>query len=90
MRLDKFLKVSRLIKRRPVAKEMADKGRIAVNQKVAKSSTDLKVGDELTITFGNRILRVRVEQLVDTTKKEAAADMYQILTEERVDRQDFN
>ena len=54
MRLDKFLKVSRLIKRRTVAKEVADKGRVFINDKVAKSSTDVKVGDKIAIQFGNK------------------------------------
>ncbi|KRM86643.1 RNA-binding S4 domain-containing protein [Lacticaseibacillus thailandensis] len=79
MRLDKFLKVSRIIKRRTVAKEIADKGRIQVNDRVAKSSTDVSVGDTLTIGFGNKTLVVRVDELVDTTKKNDAESMYTIL-----------
>ena len=59
MRLDKYLKVSRIIKRRPVAKEVADKGRIKVNSILAKSSTDLKVGDEIEIRFGNKLFTVQ-------------------------------
>ncbi len=82
MRLDKFLKVSRIIKRRTVAKEIADKGRIQVNDRVAKSSTDLTVGDVLTIGFGNRTLVVRVDELVETTKKDAAESMYTILSQD--------
>lgn len=80
MRLDKFLKVSRIIKRRTVAKEIADKGRIQVNGRVAKSSTDLTVGDTLIIGFGNRTLQVRVDELVETTKKDAAESMYTIIS----------
>jgi ribosomal 50S subunit-recycling heat shock protein len=79
MRLDKFLKVSRIIKRRTVAKEIADKGRIQVNGRVAKSSTDLTVGDKLVIGFGNRTLSVQVDELVETTKKDAAESMYTVL-----------
>ena len=60
MRLDKYLKVSRIIKRRPVAKEVADKGRIKVNGVLAKSSTDLKVNDEVEVRFGNKLLTVKV------------------------------
>ena len=60
MRLDKFLKVSRIIKRRTVAKEIADKGRIQVNGQLAKSSTNVKVGDNLKILFGNKTLEVKV------------------------------
>lgn len=69
MRLDKFLKIARIIKRRTVAKEVADKGRIQVNGKLAKSSTDIKVGDELRIQFGNKVLEVAVEELHESTKK---------------------
>ncbi|GAA2914391.1 RNA-binding S4 domain-containing protein [Enterococcus pseudoavium] len=85
MRLDKFLKISRIIKRRTVAKEVADKGRIQVNGKLAKSSTDVKVGDELRIQFGNKILLAAVEELHESTKKEDAAKMYRIISETRVE-----
>lgn len=85
MRLDKYLKVSRIIKRRSVAKEVADKGRIQVNNKLAKSSTDVKAGDIITIMFGNKILEVKVTELRDTTKKDEAKDLYEILSEKRVD-----
>ena len=73
MRLDKFLKVSRIIKRRSVAKEVADKGRIQINGKLAKSSSTLKVGDVLQIQFGNKTLEVKVLALQDSTKKEDAS-----------------
>ena len=82
MRLDKFLNVSRIIKRRTVAKEIADKGRITINGKVAKSSTDVGVGDTLVINFGNKTLTVRADDLVETTKKNEAADMYTVLKED--------
>ncbi|MBF0780291.1 MULTISPECIES: RNA-binding S4 domain-containing protein [unclassified Granulicatella] len=81
MRLDKFLKVSRIIKRRTVAKEVADKERIFINQKVAKSSSLVKVGDELTIEFGTKTLKVRIDKIVDTTKKDEASQMYTVLEE---------
>ncbi|ANK59001.1 MULTISPECIES: RNA-binding S4 domain-containing protein [Loigolactobacillus] len=81
MRLDKFLKVSRIIKRRTVAKDIADQGRIKVNDKVAKSSTDVLVGDVLTIKFGNKTLTVKVKQLLDTTKKDAAEELYETVSE---------
>ena len=84
MRLDKYLKVSRLIKRRTIAKEVADQGRITLNGQVAKSSTTVKLGDELTIKFGNRIVTVRVTDIKDTTKKQEASTMYELLAEERV------
>ncbi len=85
MRLDKFLKISRIIKRRSVAKEVADKGRIQINGTLAKSSSSVKVGDTLKIQFGNRILEVTVNELHESTKKEDAAKMYEILSERRVD-----
>lgn len=79
MRLDKFLKVSRLIKRRSVAKEVADQGRIEINEKTAKSSSKVAVGDTVTIHYGNRTVITRVEKLQDSTKKEDAEQMYTIL-----------
>lgn len=69
MRLDKFLKVSRLIKRRTLAKEVADQGRISINGQVAKASSDVKVADELTIRFGQKIVTVKINELKETTKK---------------------
>lgn len=81
MRLDKYLKVSRIIKRRTVAKEVADKGRVQVNGQIAKSSTDIKVGDEIKILFGNKTLVVEVLQIQDTTKKEEAKELYRIISE---------
>ncbi|MDF0480766.1 RNA-binding S4 domain-containing protein [Vagococcus sp. PNs007] len=83
MRLDKFLKVSRIIKRRTVAKEVADKGRIQVNGQMAKSSTSVKVGDSIKILFGNKTLEIKVLQLKDSTKKEDAEKMYEIISETR-------
>ncbi|MCK1222289.1 RNA-binding S4 domain-containing protein [Streptococcus uberis] len=85
MRLDKFLKVSRIIKRRPVAKEVSDKGRIKVNGVLAKSSTDLKINDEIEIRFGNKLLTVKVLEMKDSTKKEDAVKMYEIIKELRVE-----
>jgi len=86
MRLDKFLKVSRLIKRRTLAKEVADQGRITINGKVAKASSTVKAGDELAIRFGQKIVTARVDELRDTVKKEDAAKMFTILKEERLDK----
>ncbi|PID81157.1 MAG: RNA-binding protein [Clostridiales bacterium] len=76
MRLDKFLKVSRLIKRRTVAKDACDHGKVMINDKVAKAGTTIAVGDVITITFGERVSRYQVLKLAATTKKEDAADMY--------------
>lgn len=86
MRLDKFLKVSRLIKRRTLAKQVADQGRITINGKTAKASSVVKGGDELAIRFGQKIVTAQVEQLKDSTKKEDAASMYKILKEERLEK----
>lgn len=85
MRLDKFLKVSRIIKRRPVAKEVADKGRIQLNGLLAKSSSTVKIGDIIKIQFGNKILEVEVLDIQDSTRKEDAQKLYQILSEKRVE-----
>ncbi|WP_223596373.1 RNA-binding S4 domain-containing protein [Neobacillus bataviensis] len=84
MRLDKFLKVSRLIKRRTLAKEVSDQGRIEVNGKEAKASTTVKVGDELTIRLGQRKVTARIERIQETTRKDEAAEMYTIINEERI------
>ena len=81
MRLDKYLKVSRVIKRRSVAKQIADQGRITINEKVAKSASEVSVGDILTINFGNKVLQLKVLELKDTTKKDEALGMYEILSE---------
>lgn len=86
MRLDKYLKVSRLIKRRTLAKEVADQGRITINEKVAKASSSVKVGDVLAIRFGQKIETARVEELRDTVKKEDATKMFTILKEERLEK----
>ena len=79
MRLDKYLKVSRLIKRRTVAKEISDQGRIDINGKTAKSSSDVKAGDELTIRFGNKTSIMKVESTKETVRKEEAEHMYSIV-----------
>lgn len=79
MRLDKFLKVSRIIKRRTVANEACDAGRVTVNDKVAKASTEVKVGDIIQVQFGNRPVKVRVLDIQDTTKKEEAGGLFEYL-----------
>lgn len=81
MRLDKYLKVTRIIKRRSVAKEIADKDRILINGKIAKSSSKVSIGDELTIRFGNKTMIVSVDDIRDTTKKDEAKDLYSIIEE---------
>ena len=79
MRLDKFLKVSRLIKRRTVANEACDAGRVMINDKVAKAGNEVKVGDKITINFGNKDVSVRVLTVADTVKKEEAKEMFEYL-----------
>ncbi|KRL59268.1 RNA-binding S4 domain-containing protein [Latilactobacillus fuchuensis] len=88
MRLDKFLKVSRIIKRRTVAKEIADKGRILINDRPAKSSSNVVVGDKLEIGFGNKTLIVKITQIIETTKKSDAAEMYEIIESKSADSTD--
>lgn len=83
MRLDKYLKVSRIIKRRTVAKEACDGGRISINGREAKAGTQLKEGDLMEIRFGgNRVGRYRVLVLAETVRKEGAAEMYEVLNED--------
>lgn len=80
MRLDKYLKVSRLIKRRTVANEACDAGRVMVNGKTAKASADVKVGDVIEIQFGTRSVKVEVLDVQDTSKKDEAKELYRYLT----------
>lgn len=79
MRLDKYLKVSRLIKRRTVANEACDAGRVLLNDKVARASADVKIGDVIEIQFGTRNVKVEVLSIQDSEKKEAVAEMYKYL-----------
>ena len=79
MRLDKYLKVSRLIKRRTVANEACDGGRVFINDKLAKASTNVKVGDTITIQFGNKEVKVEVLDIQDTTKKDEAKELFRYI-----------
>lgn len=79
MRLDKYLKVSRLIKRRTVANDACDAGRVSVNGKVVKASYDVKVGDVIEVQFGNKAVKVEVTQVLDTVKKDEAKEMFRYL-----------
>jgi ribosomal 50S subunit-recycling heat shock protein len=81
MRLDKFLKVSRLIKRRTVANDACDAARIFANGKAAKASYNVKLGDEITVAFGSKSVTVRVMDIKDTTKKAEAVGMYEVISE---------
>jgi len=79
MRLDKYLKVSRLIKRRTVANEACDAGRVSVNGKVAKASQDVKVGDVISIRFGDKNVEAEILSIAETVRKEEAKEMFRYL-----------
>ena len=83
MRLDKFLKVSRLIKRRTLAKEVADQGRITINGNPAKASTAVSPGDTMTIQFGQKLVTVKVNDTREIVKKDEADMLYTVLKEEK-------
>lgn len=79
MRLDKYLKVSRIIKRRTVANEACDAGRVLINDKPAKASANVKVGDILTIQFGNKDIRVEILDVQETVKKDDAKELFRYI-----------
>lgn len=79
MRLDKYLKVSRLIKRRTIANEACDAGRVLINDKVAKASADVKVGDTIEIQFGTKSVKVEVLDVQETTRKDDAKELFRYL-----------
>ena len=81
VRLDKYLKVSRIIKRRTVAKEACDGGRVTINGKVAKAGAEVKEGDVMEIRFGNRVGRYEITDVKEVVRKENAAEMYRVLEE---------
>ncbi|TRM11121.1 RNA-binding S4 domain-containing protein [Lentibacillus cibarius] len=85
MRLDKFLKVSRLIKRRTLAKEVAGQGRIKINGNNAKASSIVSVGDELVIQFGQKVVTLEVTSLKEAVNKDEATTLYRVIREEKVD-----
>ncbi|HWO76043.1 MAG TPA: RNA-binding S4 domain-containing protein [Bacillus sp. (in: firmicutes)] len=87
MRLDKFLKVSRLIKRRTLAKEVAEQGRITINGNEAKASTIVKEGDELSIRFGQKLVTVQVNEIKENVRKEEADQMYTVISEKRLNEE---
>ncbi len=80
MRLDKYLKVSRLIKRRTIANEACDAGRVLINDKPAKASANVKVGDVISISFGNKEVRVEVLDVTETVRKEEAKELFKYLS----------
>ncbi len=79
MRLDKYLKVSRIIKRRTVANEACDAGRIIVNGKAARASYDVKIGDIIEVGLGSRVLKVKVTEVKEFTKKDDASMLYEVV-----------
>ena len=81
MRLDKFLKVSRLIKRRTVANEACDSGRVLINDKPAKASANVKEGDIITISFGNKEVKVEVLDVQETVRKEEAGELFRYISQ---------
>lgn len=85
MRLDKYLKVSRIFKRRTVAKDISEHERVLVNDRVAKPSTAVKEGDLIAISYGNKHLVVRVLQIQETTKKADAEKMYEVVSEAKTE-----
>lgn len=88
MRLDKYMKVSRLIKRRTVAKDVSGAGKILLNGRPAKAASDVKVGDKLTLLFGRREVELEVLEIAETKRADEAAGMYRILRETRLDSED--
>ncbi len=80
MRLDKFLKVSRVIKRRTVANEACDSGRVIINGKVAKASTEVKIGDIVEIKYGEKIIKFEIKNIVATVGKDGASEMIEMLS----------
>jgi len=86
MRLDKFLKVSRLIKRRPLAKQIAEQNRVKVNGVVAKPSVRVEIGDEIEITFGQTIVTAKVNLIKEHVRKDEATTLYEIVKEEKMNR----
>jgi len=84
MRIDLYLKIARLVKRRPISKELANQDRILINGRHAKPSTDVKIGDEIDLIFGHRHLKVKVLDLADSIKKAMSMTLYEILIDERI------
>lgn len=92
MRLDKYLKVSRIIKRRTLAKDICDQGRVSVNGHVAKASTEVRAGDVLTLRFGTKEVTAKILAIKENPRKEEADSLYEIVSEKRIesDSQDEN
>lgn len=85
MRLDKFLKVSRLVRRRTLAKEVAEQGRVTINGNRAKAGTNVAPGDEIAIRFGQKLVTVKVNEVKETVRKNEAEMLYDVVSEERIE-----
>lgn len=79
MRLDKYLKISRIIKRRTIAKEACESGRVIINEKIAKPGTEVAIGDKIQIQFGDRTIKAKITQVAEHVKKEEAKEMFEII-----------
>lgn len=88
MRLDKYLKVSRLIKRRTLAKEISENERITINDRIAKPSSTVNINDIIKIRFGNKEVCVKVTEILESTKKNDASNMYEIISETNIKSQE--
>jgi ribosomal 50S subunit-recycling heat shock protein len=89
MRIDKYLKVSRILKRRTVSKELAANQRVEINGKVVKPSHEVKPDDIVTVTFGNRRLEVRVLSVQEARRKKDAAEMFEVISESRIEEPEY-
>jgi len=85
MRLDKYLKVARILKRRVIAKELAENDRLFVNDRLAKASTEVKIGDAIKIIFGQRIIVIRVLGISEIVNKQEACSLYEVIEERKID-----
>jgi len=85
MRLDKFLKVARILKRRVIAKELAENDRLFLNDRLAKASSEVKIGDVIKIIFGQRIIVIRVLGISENANKQDACSLYEVIEERKVD-----
>lgn len=88
MRLDKYLKVARILKRRTVSKELAANSRVMVNGKIAKPSKEINVGDIIEITYGERVLKIKVAEVKENVRKNDASVLYEVLDEYRINVED--
>jgi len=87
MRIDKYLKVSRIVKRRTVAKSLADNSRLFLNGRVAKAGSEVEVGDEIDIIFGQRKLSIRVKMVEENVRKEQCSEMYELIADTYIENE---